>query len=129
CVVRLGCLARPETGTLGQAARARDSRRSLTGELQSAMRRRGEIGSLLLFCAVTLVGAALLVRPFRAKREAFDKASFARLQQRQPEFVLIGDSLLGYSIDQATLESALDGRHVEVLWHGGAASAAWFLYL
>ncbi|MFL6584556.1 MAG: hypothetical protein ACJ8KU_08570 [Chthoniobacterales bacterium] len=93
------------------------------------MRRRGEIGSLLLFCAVTLVAAALLVRPFRAKREAFDKASFARLQQRQPEFVLIGDSLLGYSIDQATLESALDGRHVEVLWHGGAASAAWFLYL
>src|SRR5947209_18691498 len=84
---------------------------------------------LLLFCVVVVAGAALLARPFRAKREPFDRALVAHLRARQPDFVLIGDSLLGYSVDPATLESALSGKRVELLWHGGAASAAWFLYL
>ncbi len=93
------------------------------------MRPRRETLRLLLFCAIVIAAAAVVVRPFAAKNESFDVARFARIQQRQPDFVFVGDSLLGYSVDQPTLESELHGRKAELLWHGGAASAAWYLYL
>lgn len=88
-----------------------------------------EVIRLLVFCAVVLGGAALIVRPLAARREPFDRARLDRLRERQPEFVLVGDSLLGYSVDPAVLESTIGGKRVDVLWHGGAASAAWFFYL
>lgn len=93
------------------------------------MSRRAEALRLILFCAIVLLGAAVLVRPFTAKKERFDSETFKRIQATQPEFVFIGDSLLGYSIDAPLLETILGGRKIEVLWHGGAASAAWYLYL
>jgi hypothetical protein len=93
------------------------------------MGRRADAFRLVFFCAIVVLGAAMLVRPFTAKKEGFDAATFKRVQANQPEFVFIGDSLLGYSIDPAVLEKALLGRKVELLWHGGAASAAWYLYL
>jgi hypothetical protein len=93
------------------------------------MRRRPEVLRLVLFCAISITAAALLVRPFALNKEPFDTATFSRMQQRQPEFVLIGDSLLGYAIDPTVLESAIGGRKVETLWYGGAASASWYLYL
>lgn len=93
------------------------------------MRRHAEALRLVWFCAVVLIGASFLARPFTAKKERFDTARFKQIQARQPDFVLIGDSLLGYSIEPAVLENAIAGRKVELLWHGGAASAAWYLYL
>lgn len=93
------------------------------------MTRRGEAVRLVLFGATVLIGSALLVRPFTAKKERFDAATYHRIETRRPDFVLIGDSLLGYSIDPAILENAIGGRKLELLWHGGAASAAWYLYL
>ena len=93
------------------------------------MRKRAEALRLVSFCGAILIGAVLLVRPFTAKKERFDTARFKQVQMRQPDFVLIGDSLLGYSIEPAVLEESVAHRKVELLWHGGAASAAWYLYL
>jgi hypothetical protein len=84
---------------------------------------------LILFCALVLLGASLAVRPFVAKKESFDQTTFASMRERNPEFVLIGDSLLGYSIDPALLQAQAGTAKVEVLWYPGAASAAWYLYL
>jgi hypothetical protein len=93
------------------------------------MTRRAEALRLVFFCGIVLLGAVLLVRPFTAKTERFDASTLKRIQARQPDFVFIGDSLLGYSIEPAVLEQAIGGRKIELLWHGGAASAAWYLYL
>lgn len=93
------------------------------------MSRSAEALRLVFFCAIVLAGAAFLIRPLRAKKEHFDTATFKRIETRAPDFVFIGDSLLGYSIEPALLEHAIGGRKVELLWHGGAASAAWYLYL
>lgn len=84
---------------------------------------------LVAFCAIALAGSAIATLPFVAKKARFDNARFNHIRARQPEFVLIGDSLLGYSIDQNVLEQEIGGRKTEILWHGGAASAAWYLYL
>lgn len=89
---------------------------------------RREVYRLTFFVVAAIVGAAILVRPFTAVHEQFDKALLQRLQERQPDFVFIGDSMLGYSIDPKRLED-LTGKKIEVLWYGGAASAAWYLYL
>lgn len=93
------------------------------------MSQRTKAVRLVLFCAIVLASAALLVRPFTAKTERFDSALLKRIQARRPDFVLIGDSLLGYSIEPAVLEQSIGEKKVELLWHGGAASAAWYLYL
>ncbi len=42
---------------------------------------------------------------------------------------LIGDSILGSSIDPRLLAEKMGVKHVELLWNGGAASAAWYLLL
>lgn len=84
---------------------------------------------LVLFCVIVLGVGAGAAHLFGRGKESFDARRLAALRARQPEFVLIGDSMLGCAIDPATLENALGGRKVAMLWHGGASSAAWYLYL
>lgn len=84
---------------------------------------------LVLFCLIVLGTGSLAAHLFGRGKASFDADRLATLRARQPEFVLIGDSMLGCAIDPATLEQSLGGRKVAVLWHGGASSAAWYLYL
>ena len=71
---------------------------------------------------------ALVTHLIPARRD-FDPKPIAHLRKKQPEVVLIGDSVLGGSIDPALFAREIGVRDVESLWNGGAASAAWYLLL
>jgi hypothetical protein len=62
-------------------------------------------------------------------RRAFDSQPIAQLRHTQPEVVMIGDSVLGGSLDPVLFAKETGLRDVELLWNGGAASAAWYLLL
>ena len=51
-----------------------------------------------------------------------------RLQQINPDYIFIGNSMLGSRINPEYLY-ALTGKKSYLLWTGGAASAAWYLML
>ncbi len=83
---------------------------------------------LAIFVAVVLLLPALVCHLIPARRE-FDPKPIARLGHKQPEVVMIGDSVLGGAIDPALFARETGLRDVELLWNGGAASAAWYLLL
>jgi hypothetical protein len=83
---------------------------------------------LTIFLAAVLLLPALITHLVPARRD-FDPKPIARLRNKQPDVVLIGDSILGSSIDPPLFEEKTGARHVELLWNGGAASAAWYLLL
>jgi hypothetical protein len=49
-----------------------------------------------------------------------------KLNHRQPELILIGNSMLGEGVDERQLESLLD-MPAAAVWHGGVGSAWWYL--
>ena len=83
---------------------------------------------LVVFVACALGLPALLQHLLSAGTE-FDPAPVAALRARAPEIVLIGDSILNSSIDARLFEQRVRSGRTEILWHGGAASAAWYLML
>ena len=83
---------------------------------------------LTIFVAAVILLPALIANLIPARRD-FNPKPIARLQEKQPEVVLIGDSVLGGSIDPALFARETGVREVEMLWNGGAASAAWYLLL
>jgi hypothetical protein len=83
---------------------------------------------LTIFLAAVVLLPALATHLIPARR-AFDPKPIAHLRKKQPEVVLIGDSVLGGSIDSALFARETGMRNVELLWNGGAASAAWYLLL
>ncbi|MEP7077711.1 MAG: hypothetical protein ABI795_01690 [Chthoniobacterales bacterium] len=83
---------------------------------------------LLVFIALVLAIPALVSRLVPAKRN-FDARPLHRLRARQPQIVLIGDSMLDSRIDGRLLEERLGVKPIEILWNGGAASACWYLML
>jgi hypothetical protein len=83
---------------------------------------------LTIFAAAVLLLPALISHLLPARRD-FDAKPIAHLGKKQPEVVLIGDSVLGGSIDPRLFARETGLRNVEVLWNGGAASAAWYLLL
>jgi len=83
---------------------------------------------LTIFVAAVILLPALICHLIPARRK-FDPKPIARLQHRQPEVVMIGDSVLGGAIDPALFARETGLRDVEMLWNGGAASAAWYLLL
>lgn len=83
---------------------------------------------LTIFAAAVLLLPALLSHLIPARRD-FDPKPIAQLRHKQPEVVMIGDSVLGGSIDPAVFARETGVRNVELLWNGGAASAAWYLLL
>lgn len=84
---------------------------------------------LWLFVALVLGLPALLNQAVPAKRP-FNAKPIAQLRAKQPDLILIGDSMLDSRIDVPLLEKQLgEGRRVEALWNGGAASAGWYLML
>lgn len=88
----------------------------------------GGRGRLIIFVASVLLLPALVAHLLPARRD-FDAKPIARLRHKQPDVVLIGDSILGSSIDPRVFAEKTGARHVEMLWNGGAASAAWYLLL
>ena len=88
----------------------------------------GKRSFLVIFVAAVVLLPALISHLIPARRD-FDPKPISHLRHRQPEVVLIGDSVLGGSIDPS-LFAKMTGMHdVELLWNGGAASAAWYLLL
>jgi hypothetical protein len=84
-----------------------------------------EKGRLWLFVGLVLIVPALFNRLVPAKSR-FDVKPIARLRAKQPDLVLIGDSMLPSRINSDLLEKEL-GCSVAMLWKGGAASAWWYL--
>ena len=82
----------------------------------------------MIFVAAVLLLPALFSH-LVPKRRDFDAKPIAHLRNKQPDVVLIGDSILGSSIDPQLFAEKTGARHVEMLWNGGAASAAWCLLL
>ena len=83
---------------------------------------------LTIFVAAVLLLPALIAHLVPA-RHAFDPKPIARLRSRQPEAVLIGDSILKSSIDPRLFGEKTGLANVELVWAGGAASAVWYLML
>ena len=83
---------------------------------------------LAIFVVAVLSLPAVVCHLIPARRE-FDPKPIARLGHKQPEVVMIGDSVLGGAIDPVLFARETGLREVELLWNGGAASAAWYLLL
>ncbi|MEP6601310.1 MAG: hypothetical protein ABJB49_05800 [Nitrospirota bacterium] len=83
---------------------------------------------LMIFVAAALLLPAFAAHLIPARRD-FDPQPIARLRQERPEIVLIGDSVLGGSVDPRLFSHKTGASDVELLWNGGAASAAWYLLL
>jgi hypothetical protein len=83
---------------------------------------------LVIFVAAVVLLPALISHLIPARGD-FDPKPISRLRHRQPEVVLIGDSVLGGSIDPLLFAKMTGTRDVELLWNGGAASAALYLLL
>lgn len=87
-----------------------------------------QIRRLAIFVAAVLLLPALIAHLVPARSD-FDPKPIARLLSKQPEAVLIGDSILNTSIDPQLFGERTGLANVELLWGGGAASAAWYLLL
>ncbi|CAN5469969.1 hypothetical protein BH18VER2_BH18VER2_15710 [soil metagenome] len=83
---------------------------------------------LTIFVAAVVLLPALITHLIPARRD-FDPKPINHLRKKQPEVVMIGDSVLGGSIDPELFAKETGLRSVELLWNGGAASAAWYLLL
>ncbi len=83
---------------------------------------------LTIFVAAVVLLPALASHLIPVRRD-FDPKPIAHLRKTQPEVVMIGDSVLGGSINPKLFARETGLREVELLWNGGAASAAWYLLL
>ncbi len=88
----------------------------------------GKRSRLTIFVAAVILLPAFISHLVPTRRD-FDSKPIAHLRKKQPEVVLIGDSVLGGSIDPALFARETGVKDVELLWNGGAASAAWYLLL
>jgi hypothetical protein len=88
-----------------------------------------EAKRLWLFVVIVL-GLPALVSQFVPTKRHFAPEPIASLRSKNPDLVLIGDSMLDSRVDARLLEGRLGDKHrVEILWNGGAASACWYLML
>ena len=83
---------------------------------------------LTIFIAAVVLLPALVSHLIPVRRD-FDPKPIAHLRKKQPDVVMIGDSVLGGSINPELFAKESGVRTVELLWNGGAASAAWYLLL
>jgi hypothetical protein len=85
-------------------------------------------GKLCMLVALALLVPALL-RPSASGALPFKRDAFVGFDAIQPDYVLIGDSMLGTRIDQSLLNTIVGHNCCYVMWSGGAASAWWHLAL
>jgi hypothetical protein len=80
---------------------------------------------LLASVLVTLLSRSLSARA----RLPFDPRPLSRLKRLQPEFVLIGNSMVDTRFDEPTMQRLLAPRRVAVLGMAATKSAVWYLAL
>ena len=91
------------------------------------MKRSATVRLLFFVLAVLLVPMALNhVLPAKTR---FNRQPLERLRAARPSVILIGDSLVHAAVDPQLLQKELGAGEVEMIWRGGAASAAWYLSL
>jgi hypothetical protein len=79
---------------------------------------------------LALLGVVLLCRALPDRpREPFDQGRLNELTQLQPDFVLLGNSMVGTRFEESVLRRLLRPRRVAVLGLAGSRSATWFLAL
>jgi hypothetical protein len=83
---------------------------------------------LVVFVAVVLIVPAVASHLAPVKTH-FAAKPIAYLRAKQPQVVILSDSMVDNGIDSELLGKLLGGRRVELLWYGGAASASWYLRL
>jgi hypothetical protein len=92
------------------------------------MNKSKPVTELLIFAlAILLVPMAL--NHWLPSKRSFNRQPLERLRADHPEVVLIGDSLVHAAIDPQLLQEELGDGKVDMIWRGGAASAAWYLSL
>jgi hypothetical protein len=69
------------------------------------------------------------LEPTRVREMPFDANVAADLRSLEPEFIFVGDSMVGSRIDPAYLSSLLGDRIVAGIFHTATGSAFWYLAL
>ncbi|HEX4667329.1 MAG TPA: hypothetical protein VH207_12080 [Chthoniobacterales bacterium] len=83
----------------------------------------------LLFFALAVLLVPMALNHTLPSKTPFNRQPLERLRAVRPGIVLIGDSLVHAAIDPQLLQKELADGKVEMIWRGGAASAAWYLSL
>ena len=92
------------------------------------MKKSKPVTRLLIFALAILLVPMALNHWLPGKRP-FNRQPLERLRADRPAIVLIGDSLVHAAIDPQLLQKELGDGKVDMIWRGGAASAAWYLSL
>jgi hypothetical protein len=85
-----------------------------------------------LVAAVALALTVLLVASRRepdGRRHAFQTQVWRKVRRAQPDFVLVGNSMVGTRFHEPTLNRLLAPRKTVVVASGGTKSAVWYLQL
>lgn len=69
----------------------------------------------------------LLSINFHPTKIPFENKYTVELQKTKPQFVFIGNSMLGSRIDQVELEQLIGGAPITLITEGGGMSALWYL--
>lgn len=83
----------------------------------------------LLFFALGVLLVPMALNHWLPTKRPFNRQPLERLRADHPSIILIGDSLVHAAIDPQLLEKELGDGKVDMIWRGGAASAAWYLSL
>ena len=83
----------------------------------------------LIFFALAIFLVPIALNHALPSKTPFKRQPLERLQANRPSIVLIGDSLVHAAVDPQLLQEELGDGKVEMIWRGGAASAAWYLTL
>jgi len=83
----------------------------------------------LIFFALAILLVPIALNHALPSKTPFKRQPLERLQANKPSIVLVGDSLVHAAVDPQLLQEELGDGKVEMIWRGGAASAAWYLTL
>jgi hypothetical protein len=99
----------------------------------ASMLRRQSWARLGAFVSLEVLAVLVMVLLCRSlpvqARTPFDSRPLAHLQRLQPQFVLMGNSMVDTRFDESTLSRSLSPRRVAVLGMAATKSAVWYLAL
>lgn len=95
-------------------------------------RPRSELWQLLLLVTVILAVPLFLPAdppPSTGKRGVFDQKRLEKTIQRQPEVILVGNSMLNTRIERPLFDAMVQPNQTAYLAEGGTRSLAWWLFM